>query len=54
MPAEYAAVKLGGEPWCEYWYGVIAQVVEGISTEFDDVRVNRVLFVGISKQNDSR
>jgi hypothetical protein len=31
MPAGYVAFQLGGVPWCEWWYSVILQVVEGES-----------------------
>ncbi len=53
MRAEYAVFQLGGGLWYEYWYGVFLQVVGDISTESDDVQVNRILLFGISGRNDS-
>ena len=37
MHARQAAFKLGGEPWYGYWYGVIRQVVGGMSTGLETI-----------------
>ncbi len=50
MRAGYAVFQLGVGPWYGYWYGVILQVVEGISTEFEDVRVNRILLLAFQNE----
>ncbi len=50
MPARDAAFRLGDGPWYGYWYGVILEVVDGSSKEFDEEHVNMVTVSGTAKQ----